>query len=330
LAANTIALANPETADVNRTIEYRADRWLVGWLPYTLLLSALGIWMATFEVGRHKPAGWVVLLIAGTFSAFLLFRLYNPGRSRLTLSPAGLQLYVRGADVLIPWREIQSVDTMDVKVRNWSRGSILFPYITFRDCTVAKASRPFYEEAVHTPSVLMQGPGWEGVFQPDGDSMRIALHHEQFVVSPQDVRIPVEARWRAFRGRSHPAARAEEEAAANRRPAATDTISDAASSIRRTSTIAASPGEPIRFGDAALLATPWDMLKLGTALVALIIIGSNALGLWETEGQQDRRLERQVQAEEARREREEEARRKKHWDDFWKDFNRTMNRPFEK
>lgn len=149
---------------VNRTIEYRADRWLVGWLPYTLLLSALGIWMATFEVGRHRPAGWVVLLIAGSFSAFLLYRLYNPGRSRLTLSTAGLQLHVRGADVLIPWREIQSVDTMDVKVRNWSRGSILFPYITFRDCTVAKVSRPFYEDTVHTPSVFMQGPGWEGVF----------------------------------------------------------------------------------------------------------------------------------------------------------------------
>jgi hypothetical protein len=238
---------------------------------------------------------------------------------------------VRGADVPIPWREIQSIDTADIRVRNWGRGSAFFPYITFRDCTVARVSRPFYEEAIHTPSVFMQGPGWEGVFQPDGDAMRVALHHEQFVLSPQDVRIPVEARWRAFRGRSHPAARAEEEAAANRRSAASDTISDAAASgIRRTLTSAASLGEPIRFGDAALLATPWDMLKLGTALVAFLVVGSNALGLWETESQEDRRLERQAQAEEARKEREEEARRKKKWDDMWKDFDRTMNRPFEK
>jgi hypothetical protein len=157
--------------------------------------------------------------------------------------------------------------------------------------------------------------------------MRIALHHEQFVVSPQDVRVPVEVRWRAFRGRSHPAARAEEEAAASSRHAETDTISDPDTSRRRSGATAVSlTSEPLRFGDAALLSTPWDMVKLGTALVVLLIVGSNALGLWETDAQEERRLERQAQAEEARKEREEEARRKKKWDDMWKDFDRSFKR----
>ena len=322
--------------DVHRTVEYRADRWLVGWLPYALLLAVLGLCMAVYEIGRHRLPGAILLLVSTGFSLFLLYRLYNPGKSRMTLSPAGLQLYVGGRDVLIPWREVQSIDTTHLKVRNWGRGSALFPYITFRDCTMVKVSRPYYEEAIHVPSVFMQGPGWQGVFHAEGDSMRIALHHDQFCVTSQDVRPPIEARWRAFRGHSHPAARAEGEAAAYRSDPrdATDAVSasdKARPDTRRTASTAASvTGEPLRFGSAVLLSTPWDMIKLAVALTAILVVGSNALGIWETAAQEERRLERQAEAEERRKEKEEEARRKKHWDDFWKDFNRTMDRPFSK
>jgi hypothetical protein len=322
--------------DVHPTVEYRADRWLVGWMPYALLLAALGLYMAVYEVGRHRLPGAILFLVSTGFSLFLLYRLYNPGKPRMTLLPAGLQLHVAGREVLIPWREIQSIDTTDLKVRNWGRGSVLFPYITFRDCTLVKVSRPYYDQAIHVPSVFMQGPGWQGIFHAEGDAMRIALHHEQFCVTPQDVRASIEARWRAFRGRSHPAARAEEEAASYRgeprdATGAASASDNARPDTRRTaSTGAFALGEPIRFGSAVFLSTPWDVIKLAVALTAMLVVGSNALGIWETAAQEERRLEREAEAEERRKEREEEARRKKHWDDFWNDFNRTMDRPFQK
>ncbi len=79
-----------------------------------------------------------------------------------------------------------------------------------------------------------------------------------------------------------------------------------------------------------LLSTPWDVIKLAVALTAILVVGSNALGIWETAGQEERRLEREAEAEERRKEREEEARRKKHWDDLRKDFHRSMDRAFPK
>ena len=100
---------------------------------------------------------------------------------------------------------------------------------------------------------------------------------------------------------------------------------------RRTASAATSAfGEPIRFGSAVLLSTPWDTIKLAVALTAMLVVGSNALGIWETAAQEDRRLERQAEAEERRKEQAERDRQKKKWDDFWKDFNRTMDRPFQK
>ena len=288
--------------------------------------------MAVYEVGRHRLPGTILLLVSTGFSLFLLYRLYNPGRSRMTLSPAGLQLHVGGRDVLVPWREIASIDTTDLKVRNWGRGSALFPTITFRDCTMVKVSRPFYEEAIHVPSVFMQGPGWQGVFHAEGDSMRIALHHDQLVVSPQDVRTLIEARWRTFRGRAHPASRAAEEAAATRSvpPDATNDAS-ASNSVRsdmhRTaSASAAALGEPLRFGSAVLLSTPWDVIKLAVALTAMLVVGSNALGIWETAAQEERRLERAAEAEERRKEKAVRDKRQKEWDDVWKKFDDDMRR----
>lgn len=304
-------MTDAATTDLNRTIEYRADRWLVGWLPYTLLVAALGLFMVVFETGRHRFGGWVVLLIGGAFCLFFICRLFSPGPSRLTLSPAGLGLYVGRRYVLIPWREIQSIDTTDLKVRNWGRGALIFPFITFKDCTMVKVSRPFYEESIHVPSVFMQGPGWQGIFHADGDSMRIAVHHEQFSVTAQQVRAPVEARWRAFRGRSHPASRAER---------------DATDSAPRLSTSTTALAEPIRYGNAELFASLWDAIKLGIALAVFLAVASNALGVWETEVQEERRLERAAQAEEARKEKEERDRQKKKWDDFWRDFHRSFDR----
>jgi hypothetical protein len=311
--------------DVRQVVEYRADRWRVGWLPYAVLLAALGLYMAVYEIGRHRLPGTILLLVSIGFSLFLLYRLYNPGPSRLTLSPAGLQLRAGGRDVLIPWREIASIDTTDLKVRNWGRGAILFPTITFRDCTMVKVSRPFYEQAIHVPSVFMQGPGWQGVFHAEGDSMRIALHHDQFMVTSQEVRAHIEARWRAFRGRSHP----EEEAAAMRSapPGATAAASDltARSDMRRTAS-ASALGEPLRFGSAVLVSTPWDVIKLAVSLTALLVIASNALGIWETATQEERRLERAAAAEERRQEKADRDKRQKDWDDVWKKFDDDMRR----
>ena len=309
----------------------------VGWLPYALLAAALGLYMAFYDGGRHTFPGVMVLLICAGFSIFPLYRLSTPGKPKLILSPEGLQLHVGGRDVLIPWREIQSIDTTDLKVRNWGRGSILFPYITFRDCTMVKVSRPFYEEAIHVPSVFMQGPGWQGVFHAEGNSdADRPASRSVLQSSPQDVRAahrsPL-ARLSQSLAPSLPrrGRRCLHTVASRATTDAASTSDNARPDTRRTASTATSAlGEPIRFGSAVLLSTPWDMIKLAVALTAMLVVGSNALGIWETAAQEDRRLERQAEAEERRKEQAERDRQKKKWDDFWKDFNRTMDRPFQK
>lgn len=101
----------------------------------------------------------------------------------------------------------------------------------------------------------------------------------------------------------------------------------ARSDTRRTAGAATSArDEPIRFGSAVLLSTPWDMIKLAVALTAIVVVGANAFGIWETAAQEERRLERAAAAEERRQEKAERDKRQKAWDDHWKKFDDDMRR----
>jgi hypothetical protein len=307
--------------DVYRTVEYRTDRWFVGWLPYALLVALLGLYILIYESGRHQIGGLVLLGVGSVYAACMLYRQFNMSRPRLVLSPAGLEMRVAMRDVLIPWREIEKIDTRDHQVWTSTRG---IPFrTTYRDCTMLRVSQQFYRETVHVESIFMRGPGWDHLFIPSGNSVEIALYHEQFAIEPKDMREPVEARWRRFRGRNHPAAAAE----ANRDADHTESSPD--EPRPRGSAVASELGEPVRFGlPLPLLSTPWEKIKLAVPALGFAILLSNATGLWETAVQQERRLEREAAAEERRKERAARDKRQKDWDDTWKKFDDDMRRVF--
>jgi hypothetical protein len=163
----------------------------------------------------------------------------------------------------------------------------------------------------------MRGPGWNYLFIPKGNSVAIALHHEQFSVAPDDVREPIEGRWREFRG---PASRVEESAGAvphaERPPDAPRTRSSFPFAVQ----------DPIHMGSAPRVTSASERIKLAVPLIGILIVSSNALGVWETASQEEARIERETNAEELRQEKAERDQRQKAWDDHWKKFGEDMRR----
>ena len=101
-------------------------------------------------------------------------------------------------EIVIPWREIKGVDTIDITWRHWMTR---YPQdMTSRGVTVVLVSKPFYDAHIHIGSLFMRGPYWyETKFIPKGDLIQCALHSEIVSVEPRELREAVEARWRAFR-----------------------------------------------------------------------------------------------------------------------------------
>jgi hypothetical protein len=317
--------------DVTRTVEYRTDRWFAGWLPYALLVAALGLGILIFDDGRARMAGLVLLGVGSVLGACMFYRHFHMSTPRVVLSPAGLTIRVAMRGILIPWREIEHIATIDHKVWTSHRGIPV--RVTMRACTMIRIPQAFYDARVHVANPFMRGPGWEHLFIPRGKSVEIALHHEQFAIEAADVRGPIEARWRAFRGRNHPAAVAEGDAEVPPRgapappsfPPSEAQRGNPASSGASVSTL----GEPIRYGlPRPFLSTPLETVKLAVPLACLIVLLANALGAWETSAQQEARIERETSAEERRKEKAERDRRQKAWDDTWKKFDDDMRRVF--
>src|SRR5262245_42725770 len=122
------------TPDVNQTLEYRPDAAMIGLLPVGLFMCALALFV--FALDHRPPAGllfWgsVLLVIGGGmtgFASWVLVRL-RPADPIYVLSPQGLH-YRLYQMILIPWREIKGVETIDITTFNWSLrrpGTMTFP-----------------------------------------------------------------------------------------------------------------------------------------------------------------------------------------------------------
>lgn len=309
---------NAEATDVHQILEYRTDKWIMTWVPIALLLCLMGLIMLVYSNRgsvSDAVAGWILLAAGAGGTGFALFRRYNPGKPALVLSPEGLLLRIGSVkEILIPWREVHGVDTSDLKVWNWLRP--IPPRVKLRDCTLVSVSRAFYDQHIHVDSAFMRGPGWDSLFIPNGASVQIALHHEQFSVRPDEVREPIEARWRAFRDRSRP-------------PASPAREDDAIVRSRDRSGAISGTRPPLGMGTGPIVSSPWEMVKVAVPLIGIAVVLANYLGVWETSGQETARLEREERAEEERQEKEvrkkEQEERKKHkeeWDEHWRDFHR--------
>jgi hypothetical protein len=178
--------------DIHQILEYRTDTSFRRLLPIALGLCVLAVILWALDKGRSAETAVVTGLIMAAgigLAGIALWRRSHPEKPRFALSPLGIRVrFPDRKEVLVPWREIQGVDTVDIK----ARGDIA----PFRDVTVVLVSKQFYEAHV---SVDPKRLGWDTLVVPKGPLVQIALHHQLLSVEPQVLREAVETRWHAFR-----------------------------------------------------------------------------------------------------------------------------------
>lgn len=137
--------------------------------------------------------GWGTLAICFPWAFYEIYCLMKPNSALIELLPEGIIFRNTTEHFIVPWTEIEAIDTVDVHTRFRGR-KVVFPGVT----TVA-VSREFYERVIHIDSLIMRGPGWDGNFFPKGDKqMQLALHHELLPASADEIKRQVEARWEVF------------------------------------------------------------------------------------------------------------------------------------
>ena len=331
---------NVSAHDIHQTLEYRSATAIVRLLPTGLLLVFLGLVIFALVDLDREP--WTLIgivlcwVVGGALAGVALWRRVNPGKPLFTLSPAGIHYRVPMVkEVLIPWQEIQDVDTTDIEAGYWS---ILwftsFPtprYNTWvaRDVTVILLPQPFYDQRIFVDSFLLRGPGWNANFIRKGALVQMALHHELVSVEPRALREAIEARWLAFRDRPAVA------------PARTSVPSTAAASHSNASKGAAARPAPtsgvVAMGDDSKAMSPWEATKVIVPLIGIAVVLANLIGLWDLPGQDKvrevrakAREERKYWADSIRRNREESRKLEAEQKELRRQLDEDMRRMFSR
>jgi hypothetical protein len=327
-------------ADVRQILEYRSATAIARLLPTGLLLIFLGLCIFALADTDREPmtlVGVILCWVAGiAVIATALWRRTNPGAPLFTLSPSGIHYRIPWVkEFLIPWHEIQGVDTIDVVAGYWSvlwttRVPIpRYRTMVFRTVTVITVSKEFYDQTIHVDSVFLRGPGWNANFMSKGPLVQVALHHELVSVEPQGLRAAVEARWRAFRDQAA--------AAPVRSSVPSVTASGIADAPRRVAAYATPKSNVVAMGDDAKAIVGWDALKITVLLIGIAGAAANLAGVWDLPGQSKAREGRakareerkywedaakRREAEQKQRDAEDKARRRQFDDDMRRAFGR--------
>ncbi|WFU17511.1 STM3941 family protein [Bradyrhizobium sp. CB3481] len=272
---------NVSGLDPDQTLEYRPATTIVRLLPTGLLLIFLGLLILALVVDRDREPVWtylgvgLCLTLGAGLSGFTLWRRWHHGKPVFTLSPDGIHYRIPFVkQVLIPWHEIQGVDTVDIEAGYWSilwsTESLRYNTFILRHVTVILLPQRFYQQHLHISSLLLRGPAWKANFIPKGDLVQMALHHEYVSVEPRALREAVEARWRAFREKpAAPMARTSVPSTMN--PSAAKT---AVSHPAPTSGV-------IAMGEDPKSMSWWEATKVIALLIGIAIVSANLAGLWQ-------------------------------------------------
>ena len=271
-------------------------------------------------------------------AGFALWRRVNPGKPLFALSPDGIRYRIPLVkEILIPWQEIQDVDTIDIEAGYWSfLWFTQFPtprYNTWvaRDVAVILLPKPFYDRRIFVDSFLLRGPGWKANFIPKGSLVQMALHHELVSVAPRSLREAVEARWLAFR---RPAATPARTSVPSAGPSGMAPQSNPG--VPKTTAARAAPtSDVIAMGENPKAMSRWEATKIIVLLIGIAIVLTNLTGLWQLPGQAQElearakaREERQYWEESARRRKEESKRLEAEDKERREEFERDMRRVF--
>jgi hypothetical protein len=257
-----------EVADVRRSLAYRTDGVFLQGVPSALWLCVLGLIGLTVDLGKDIElvlASWALIVVGIGWTAIALFRSSKPAPPLFVLSPAGILYRIPWVkEFLVPWAEIQGVDTIDHTTMLWATR---YPHeVTFQNVTVVLVSKAFYDRHIFVDSLLLRGPGWGNIFIPKGPSIQMALHHELVSAEPRALREAVESRWLAFRDRPEGgAATSGSVPTINSKPAP---------SIAAHVENAISEPRPKQV-------SAWDITKIVIPLIGIAVVLANLMGFWK-------------------------------------------------
>lgn len=188
----------PNIKNRHGVLAYSGQKMIWSRLRLALLVFVLMIVVLyVADSDRDRIIAGVVLLCSILWIVVEAISLYQ-NKPMLVLTPDGLAFKLEWVRYfLIPWHQVRSVDTADVEGYDFVAK---VPQL-YQGVTVIRVSRDFYEKHLNPGSFLLQGPGWENLFQDKGDEVQMVLHHSMLpdVTGPQ-LRQEVETRWKAFRG----------------------------------------------------------------------------------------------------------------------------------
>jgi len=305
---------NAGAHDINQSLEYRSATAIVRLLPTGLLLGFLGLVIFALVDLDREPWTFIGIVlcwvVGGALAGVALWRRVNPGKPLFALSPDGIRYRIPLVkEILIPWQEIQGVDTIDIEAGYWSMlWFTSFPtprYNTWvaRDVIVILLPKEFYEQRIFVDSFLLRGPGWNANFIRKGTLVQMALHHELVSVEPRSLREAVEARWLAFRDR----------------PA-----------------VAPASGV-VAMRDDSKAMSPWEATKAIVPLIGIAVMLANLIGLWDLPGQDKvrevrakARDERKYWADSIKRNREESRKLEAEQKELRRQLDEDMRRMFSR
>ncbi len=183
-----------EYVDVNARLVWSRYKLHRARLIMAVLGALAGIVIGVLADGKFELVlGWGSAAIGFPWAFYEIYWLMKPNTALVELLPQGIIFRTTTQDFIVPWGEIQNVDSIDIHT------SFRGQPITYPNVTIIVVSMHFYDRVIHVDSYIMRGPGWDAQFIPKGnDKMQVALHHELIPASAEEIKRQVEARWRVF------------------------------------------------------------------------------------------------------------------------------------
>lgn len=188
--------------DLLKPLAWSYDGHLLKQTPFAAVIAAVGL-LVLLLPGDRAPdrdaalAGGILIAAGLGFIAFALYVKAHPREPQFRISPQGVRYRLpAGKDVLIPWREVRSVDSIDLwmpRHRPWR--------FRLRDVTVLAVSKRFFDSTFGAGFASWHGSSTPHKVIRKGDQVQIVFLHDLLTMPARDVREALEARWRAFSDR---------------------------------------------------------------------------------------------------------------------------------
>jgi hypothetical protein len=137
--------------------------------------------------------GWMLFYLGLGWIAFAIFRHIYPARPIVMLSPAGISFHRPWLqNLFIPWQDVHGVGPIDIS-------DTMGAGATNPNVIVVVIEKVFYDQHIAPKRRFFEPPGTEFMFRPKGALMQMALNSTEVAVDPEEYRLPIEARWTAFR-----------------------------------------------------------------------------------------------------------------------------------